>query len=571
MAYIYSQLIAAQFENLASDPASTASGLVYFNTTSNISKYYNGSAWKTFLAADFSNVTGTLAVANGGTGVTTSTGSGNVVLSTSPTLVTPALGTPSSATLTNATGLPIDGGTTGTLPISRGGTGNTSQTAAFDALAPTTTTGDISYHNGTDNVRLPIGTDGQALSVSGGLPAWAAVTPTLDSSADQLNLAISCSVGSSALTIALKDKAGSDPSAGSPVKIGFRNATATNGTYNTRSVTGSLSVVVSSGSTLGHASGIASDIFVYAIDNSGTVELAVSSTLFETFGLKTTTAEGGSGAADSATTLYSTTARSNVPMRLLGKLISTQTTAGTWAAVPTETALGGQAVGFGMATSTQSGLVSTTTQTFAGAKTFSSAATFSSSISTSGLSNSGSALTSSVVGNQFSASSNTNGTAILDVRNSNSTDNTSTTALSVGLVGSGTFTAAEYIRFYDGDGINTRTGAIHGNGTSAVNYATSSDERLKENINNLDNASELVKCLQPRTWTWKKDQSNGVGFVAQELLKVWPSAVSKFEDTDAMLAVDYGKLTPLLAAAIKELLTKVEILENKISNIENNS
>jgi hypothetical protein len=46
---------------------------------------------------------GTLAVANGGTGVTTSTGTGNVVLSDSPTLVTPALGTPASGNLSNAT------------------------------------------------------------------------------------------------------------------------------------------------------------------------------------------------------------------------------------------------------------------------------------------------------------------------------------------------------------------------------------------------------------------------------------------------------------------------------------
>ena len=51
-------------------------------------------------------VTGTLPVANGGTGVTTSTGTGSVVLSTSPTLVTPALGTPASGTLSNCT---VDG------------------------------------------------------------------------------------------------------------------------------------------------------------------------------------------------------------------------------------------------------------------------------------------------------------------------------------------------------------------------------------------------------------------------------------------------------------------------------
>lgn len=52
------------------------------------------------------DVTSTLQVGNGGTGVTTSTGSGNTVLSTSPTLVTPALGTPSTLVLTNATALP---------------------------------------------------------------------------------------------------------------------------------------------------------------------------------------------------------------------------------------------------------------------------------------------------------------------------------------------------------------------------------------------------------------------------------------------------------------------------------
>ena len=59
------------------------------------------------------DITGTLGVANGGTGVTTSTGTGDVVLSNSPTLVTPALGTPASGTATNLTGLPISTGVSG--------------------------------------------------------------------------------------------------------------------------------------------------------------------------------------------------------------------------------------------------------------------------------------------------------------------------------------------------------------------------------------------------------------------------------------------------------------------------
>lgn len=135
----------------------------------------------------------------------------------------------------------------------------------------------------------------------------------------------------------------------SATTLDFRSATLTSGTVVSRVISSPISVVVSSGSTLGTVSAVQSRIVVLAIDNAGTVELAVvnivgGNDLSET-GLISTTAEGGAGAADSASTIYSTTARTNVAYRVVGFIESTQATAGTWATAPsTIQGNGGQAL-----------------------------------------------------------------------------------------------------------------------------------------------------------------------------------------------------------------------------------
>lgn len=150
------------------------------------------------------------------------------------------------------------------------------------------------------------------------------------------NIALDVSVAANAITIALKDKSGADPTAGSPVKIALRHSTLTTGQYNIRTVSGALSLVVPQGATLGFGDGEGDYMQVFAIDNAGTVELAViySTNLMPMeIGVQSTTAINSS--ADSEDVLYSTTARSNVPARHIGTfLIQTGGTAGDWSNAP---------------------------------------------------------------------------------------------------------------------------------------------------------------------------------------------------------------------------------------------
>ena len=150
-------------------------------------------------------------------------------------------------------------------------------------------------------------------------------------------LSIAATVGSKALTVALKGEDGNDPSATFPVTIAFRDETLTTGTPNVRTVTGALSVVLASGGTLGFTAAEAGRLYVWAIDNAGTVELALSRTadIFPESNLVTTVAIGSG--SDLATAMYSTTQRTSLACRCLGYIeITTGAVAGEWDNAPTK-------------------------------------------------------------------------------------------------------------------------------------------------------------------------------------------------------------------------------------------
>jgi len=125
------------------------------------------------------------------------------------------------------------------------------------------------------------------------------------------------------------------------------------------------------------------------------------------------------------------------------------------------------------------------------------------------------------------------------------------------------------------DGIITRF-RREGNSVGSINvtasgttYNTTSDLRLKENIEPLV-ATDKLMAMNPVSYNWKADPDGprSMGFIAQEMQEVMPEAVAVGDDEDAMMSMDYGRITPILVSALQDAHRKIEELEQRIADME---
>lgn len=116
------------------------------------------------------------------------------------------------------------------------------------------------------------------------------------------------------------------------------------------------------------------------------------------------------------------------------------------------------------------------------------------------------------------------------------------------------------IGFFRPDG--TAIGEVVQDGASSVSYNNASDRRLKDNISPTEYALQDLMKVEVTDFTYRSDPEKKLitGFIAQDLYKVFPNAVTVGGDdvsTDPW-GVDYSKLTPLLVKALQDLSELVE-------------
>jgi hypothetical protein len=108
--------------------------------------------------------------------------------------------------------------------------------------------------------------------------------------------------------------------------------------------------------------------------------------------------------------------------------------------------------------------------------------------------------------------------------------------------------------------------------TTGTTYNTTSDIRLKTDINPIADATDKLMAMNAVTHKWKADPDADAvhGFIAQEMQEIVPEAVSKGDNEDDMWSMDYGRITPVLVAALQDAHKKIEELAAEVAKLKAN-
>ena len=518
---------------------------------------YNGSSAITINATASPQVYPSAGIANStgtawGTSYST-TGSGTVVaLATSPTFVTPILGTPTSGTLTNTTGFPaanlagtalpsaivtssltavgtiatgVWNGTT--IAIANGGTGQTTASAGFNALSPITTTGDLIIGNGTNSAtRLAIGANTYVLTSNGTTASWQASSGGGGSAATPTALGTvygSTSSGSPYLT-ALGYAAGGSNTGVSNTAIGYQAGTnTTSGIYNVSVGQGALQTNVTGNNNIAIgrnavSSSTVSDNVGIGFNALGSTSTGASNVGVGSYALTANTTASNNTAVGYQSLYSNTTGTENVACGVIALYSNIS---------------GSQNCGFGRAS-------------------------------------------------LYDLTSGTQNIAM----GYNSARNITTGSYGI-FIGGSTYGSAvsdnyEIVIGYNTTGKGSSTGYINPNsggvyqGNNSAAWSVTSDQRLKKNIVDNNVGLDKVIQIQVRNFEYRTEdevtdlpknqaiakQGVQLGVIAQELQQVLPDCVK--QESTGVLAVDSTDIMYHMINAIKELNAKITALESKV-------
>jgi hypothetical protein len=118
-----------------------------------------------------------------------------------------------------------------------------------------------------------------------------------------------------------------------------------------------------------------------------------------------------------------------------------------------------------------------------------------------------------------------------------------------------------------GIGVSNPTEKLHvGGNVLATSYLYTSDRRLKDNIQTIEDAPGLISRLEGVSFSWKRDGRSDIGFIAQDVERVLPQLVHT--GNDGMKSVEYGNIVPLLVEGYKSEKIRADALQSRLDSLE---